>query len=304
MEILRYTRDDRMPPKISIITVFNDYECLKEHLLESLIHQPAHYYELIPVDNRNEQYSSAAAALNAGAEKATGDYYIFVHQDVKFLQSDWMSKIYAYLESLSDIGVAGITGLSKVGSTPREQTRNTLSHGSNKKDWVLGTEIQSPREVQTVDEFCIIIPKEIYEEHQFNESLCDGWHLYAVELCLRINIKTNRRSYVLPIETWHGSTGMLIRQDYYRTLNRIAKEYGPEEELVRTTCGIWPLSKQYTHHVKKVAKISESYLPPKIGTLVLKTLPLVYGLILPMLIQDEYESVKEIVKEIQIRVRN
>ena len=37
----------------------------------------------------------------------------------------------------------------------------------------------------TVDECCFGMTREIFDQLCFNESVCDEWHLYAVEMCLR-----------------------------------------------------------------------------------------------------------------------
>lgn len=39
--------------------------------------------------------------------------------------------------------------------------------------------------VETLDEYCIAIQATVWRKSIFNEEICDGWHLYVVELCLR-----------------------------------------------------------------------------------------------------------------------
>ena len=71
---------------ISIICVFNDKNILEENLINSLEYQNEEY-ELILLDNRTNKFSSAAEALNFGANQAKGDLFIFSHQDIKFYKS-------------------------------------------------------------------------------------------------------------------------------------------------------------------------------------------------------------------------
>lgn len=44
-----------------------------------------------------------------------------------------------------------------------------------------GADIDEPIPVQTLDELLLIIPRRVFEGHKFDESTCDGWHLYGVE---------------------------------------------------------------------------------------------------------------------------
>lgn len=37
----------------------------------------------------------------------------------------------------------------------------------------------------TVDECCFGMTREVFDSLRFNEKVCNGWHLYAVEMCLR-----------------------------------------------------------------------------------------------------------------------
>lgn len=58
----------------------------------------------------------------------------------------------------------------------------------------------------TVDECCFGMERETFNSLRFNEDICDGWHLYAVEMCLRAKEYT---------KSWGRSI-----QPRYRTLFR------------------------------------------------------------------------------------
>ena len=60
-------------------------------LLKSLQNQDADY-ELILVDNTNNRFKSAAEALNDGAKKSSGDFLMFVHQDVEIYDKYFLKK--------------------------------------------------------------------------------------------------------------------------------------------------------------------------------------------------------------------
>ena len=95
---------------LSLIVVSNDQKKLSEMLLASLQNQSFTNYELI-VENGNE-FSSAASAYNAGAQRAIGKYLLFLHQDIIFTSKNSLRKIAGYAELLDGkyaiLGFAGI----------------------------------------------------------------------------------------------------------------------------------------------------------------------------------------------------
>jgi GT2 family glycosyltransferase len=288
---------------MSIISIYNDKEILNEYLLDSLEDEPDRFYELVLIDNRDNAFESAANALNAGVKEATGDYYMFAHQDVKILESGWVKKTIEYLNQLDDIGVAGITGLKDEYDSPTENAQNTILQGENKEFWELGNKINSPQEVQTIDELCIIIPSHVFATHRFDDEICQDWHLYGVEYSLRIQYKTDYSAYVIPLNVWHGSTGMLIDRKYYNTLCNVVGKYKNYTDYIYTTCGTWPTSDLYIRHLMKLSKISENSLPSFISRRILILLPLIYGLCIPLILQHNIAGLKYIIKELGIRVR-
>lgn len=44
-------------------------------------------------------------------------------------------------------------------------------------------QIERPEKVQTLDECLVIIVKKTFDKLQFDELVCDDWHLYAVNYC-------------------------------------------------------------------------------------------------------------------------
>lgn len=44
---------------------------------------------------------------------------------------------------------------------------------------------EAPYLCETVDECCFEMTCECFNRLRFNEEVCDGWDLYAVEMCLR-----------------------------------------------------------------------------------------------------------------------
>jgi hypothetical protein len=69
---------------ISIISTVNNEKIAKEFLLRGLSRQNTKF-ELFLVDNRAFSYKSASQANNRAGLNASGDYLMFIHQDVLLL---------------------------------------------------------------------------------------------------------------------------------------------------------------------------------------------------------------------------
>ncbi|GAA0668931.1 glycosyltransferase [Natronoarchaeum mannanilyticum] len=115
--------------KISVITVYNDQRVLEEWLLDSLSGQDFEEFETITIDNRDGIFPSAAEALNYGASQASGEYYVFIHQDVRLLTESWLQELYDYLSTAPELGMAGVTGMAADGECREDRARNIIFHG-------------------------------------------------------------------------------------------------------------------------------------------------------------------------------
>nr|WP_321422513.1 glycosyltransferase [uncultured Methanobacterium sp.] len=221
-----------MRKMISIICVYNDEEILNRFLLESLKHQTKEY-ELILLDNRENQFKSAAEALNHGGMISNGKYLMFVHQDVALCTDDTLENFEKALESLPDTGIASVAG-----KLNRRGVVTNVKHGDNFKP-AGRFQITEPKKVQTVDEVLIIIPKKVFEDFKFDEDVCDNWHLYAVDYSLSMK-KLGLNSYVIPSNVYHKSNGISsYNKEYYRTLKKILKKHKNSYLFIYTTMDNW-----------------------------------------------------------------
>lgn len=105
---------------ISVVCIYNNQEILDNCLIKSLKKQNYHY-ELIPVDNTQNKFKSAAKALNYGGNQARGEYIMFIHQDMELNSPTWLSDVEEMLRSLEDVGVIGVAG--RKGRTPRSNMK-------------------------------------------------------------------------------------------------------------------------------------------------------------------------------------
>ena len=225
---------------ISIICIFNDKKVVNEFLLESLRYQTAHY-ELILIDNHNNEFKSASEALNYGAKKAKGKYLMFVHQDVDLQSKKWLENVEDVLNSLNNLGIAGVAGKSEKGII------SNIKHGN--PPMLAGTiQIESPSKVQTIDECLVIIPKSVFEKFKFDEEICNDWHLYTVEYCLRL-VKINLDIFVIPNFIYHASAGYSISKSYFDILENLLIKYKNEHTCIYTT--VWDWNSSYSFFLQK-----------------------------------------------------
>jgi GT2 family glycosyltransferase len=233
---------------ISVVCVYNDEKIFNDFLLKSLKNQTAEF-ELIGIDNTSNEFKSAAAALNFGGNKARNKYIMFAHQDVSFLPNSWLEDTEKFLDSTGSFGIAGIVGMSEIGSSNQKRGRNIIKHGEPPEAWSWGNRIQKPEPVQTLDECLVIVPRSTFDVLQFDEKTCDGWHLYAVDYCLSAK-ERGFGVYVLPMEIYHLSKGAVNKKkfklingplpdDYYEILEKVIKKHADTYKIIYTTCGEW-----------------------------------------------------------------
>lgn len=228
---------------LSIICVYNNRDILEKSLLNSLKVQ-INDYELILIDNTSKKFASAAKALNFGASKSKNEYLLFIHQDFKFDSITWLKDIEEEVKNLDKFGVAGVAGKFD------KKLISNIKEGYPPKN---SGEIQinEPIEVQTVDECVVLTSKELFSNIQFDDKLCDNWHLYAVDYCLRAK-NIGFKVYVIPMEGYHVSTGdSFSAESYYPTLKKLIKKYKKDYNRIYTTTGSWstvyPLSAQIAY---------------------------------------------------------
>jgi len=220
---------------ISVICVSNDEKVLKTCLLAGLSKQTI-AYEFINVENRDGRFSSAAKALNHGGKDAKGRYLMFVHQDITFLSDDLLNKAERMMDSLSNVGIAGVAGKADdVG------VMSNITHGD--PPILAGTiRVKGPEKVQTVDECLVIIPRTVFESLKFDEKICDGWHLYATDYSLNA-LKRGLDVYVLPLNVHHYPSGRLQYTNpltgFYETLDKLLRKHKKDFRRIHTSTGSW-----------------------------------------------------------------
>lgn len=215
--------------EISIICVYNRKEQFHEQLYASLLNQDIEY-ELIAIDNTENQFKSASQALNFGCTKANGDILIFSHQDIYLKRNDEIRRFAQAIENLEIGSIVGTQGVKEVSKkyysniTAGEIFDKCCSEEYNEELY----------EVSCVDEGFFGMKKKTWANLMFNEELCDNWHLYCVEMCLHTR-KNHGKVYVYPSQLHHFSMGT-ISLGYMRNLKKLCSVYKSDFKYIWTTC--------------------------------------------------------------------
>ena len=227
---------------LSLICVYNDEKKLEKYLLSSLKEQTSPY-DLVLIDNTKKEFKSAAEALNFGALKAKGDYFVFLHQDISFTSKQSLEKLEKILQQLPQkviIGPAGALQLDKKNSV----VVTNIMHGEPPlyAGGYTGLKINAPYRVQTLDECMIVIPKEVFDILKFDNIVCNGWHLYGVDYCISAS-RMNIPICAVPADVYHGSNGSnSMNNEYYNILKKVARKHRSSVDFLNTTTGCWPTS--------------------------------------------------------------
>lgn len=217
----------------SIICVSNNNtEFLK--MKESLDRQLFKDFEIIYIDSVKCKFNSASEALNYGGTLASGDYLIFLHQDI-ILEENTLYELKKYLSTQKNLGIGGVAG------APYNfgKTISNITHGPNREP-VSSNDFYNCINVETVDECFFVIPHKIFDILNFNISN-KTWHLYAVEYSIEIKNKGYDVIFI-PLKLHHNSKGASINKSYYKELYRyikLFKKRNPCKKNINTPMGLW-----------------------------------------------------------------
>lgn len=222
-----------MQDLFTIITIVNK-ENVYKRFKENLSNQQGVNYELIKVNNDNNQFISAREAYNNALKKAHGDYIVFLHPDMRFLDKSALHDVLVQIIALKDLGVAGISGCPSELHHHKSTIVTSILHGDPAHHF--GKKINHVTEVQTVDECFFVMKKSFCETHPFSDI--KGWHMYAVEQCL-VSLLAGKKNYVVPARMWHYSTGFSENWQYVQTGRKIVSKYGEFFSSINTTITTW-----------------------------------------------------------------
>ncbi len=214
--------------RASIVCCYNKDD-LFENFVKSLQRQDE-VVSVIGIDNRENRFSSCADALNEGLSKVDTEYVIFSHQDIVFTDPSSVRRFIDYLEKVGKYDILGVAGVKK--DVPGVYTNIRQGEGA---EYAGGKRVHGLMKCQTLDECFFGGTTAGFREHPFDHTICDNWHLYAVERCLSALSRGND-VYVCDVSLKHLSGGK-INHIYNRQLYALRRKYARAFDYVRTCCG-------------------------------------------------------------------
>ena len=218
---------------LSLICVYNNeeqYASLKKSCAAS-----SRVIEFIGFDNRDGSWKSAAAAYNRGVEIASSSFLLFSHQDIRFTDDSFID---TFLNEIRDnpnqvIGVAGAV------LTNNGHGRDMLSGMYQGSKLQRHHTASRKMPVMTLDECLFGCSRSVFERISFDDSVCNGWHFYAVDFCLQAQL-ADIPVCVVPANVLHLSGGNRDAS-YYLAQEKIKEKYKGRFKSIATTCG-WTLT--------------------------------------------------------------
>lgn len=150
--------------------------------------------ECIVIDNKT-QPRSIAQVYNEGAYRAKGQVLCFVHEDVRFLTSDFGPAIERKALQ-SQTGVIGFLGTQYKAQAPSGwYVHNDLSVKHYIQSGHRGTEECVTHNLSSdgftpavvVDGCCMFVCRETWASYPFDTQLITGFHCYDVDFCLTLH---------------------------------------------------------------------------------------------------------------------
>ena len=205
---------------------------LPKDFVDNILNTVGVVYEIISIDNSENQYS-IFSAYNIGFAKSKYPYICFVHEDVFFHTTNWGEKVIAHLQNLNT-GIIGLAGAGIVTRVPASWSsllslsENIIqSDRSGKKE----TEIfrlplnynKSVRSVILLDGVFMCMRRELMEKIRFDETL-NGFHGYDFDISIQSTVKGYVNNVIYDIVLEHFSRGKTDKL-YYKNLITVFKKW-------------------------------------------------------------------------------
>lgn len=222
-------QDSNNQTKVSVVIVYTNEEKLAEALKYLESQTIFSSTELVLLDNRNKTFSSAACALNYGANRAVGEVIVFMHQDIYLWDENFLEKYYNFLQDKpsSILGVAGVAQKDHLIYFDFCESKEKIYHGRSTN----GELIQAI----TLDECLFAMQKTLWQKLKFDEKTCDNWHFYGADICYN-NLLNGGENLICSADICHESKGSAYNKSFRRSLKLMIKKYKKDLKRIETTC--------------------------------------------------------------------
>jgi Predicted glycosyltransferases len=142
--------------------------------------------ELIHIDDAR----SLCEGYARGAARARGDYLVFCHDDIVFLDAAFHDRLLQALESADLVGVCGTTRLR--GATIAQSASGTahgwVAHDATGDEFlagILSTALARVDRIQALDGVFMAARRTVVDRIGFDAETFDGFHLYDLDFTYR-----------------------------------------------------------------------------------------------------------------------
>jgi glycosyltransferase involved in cell wall biosynthesis len=151
-------------------------------------------YELIAIDNRPDP-KGICERYNEGLAAAKFDVIAFCHDDILFQTNGWGSQLWNLLQAHPQIGLVGTAGAVYKSRTPTSwvdvpykyyRANMIQQHEDGSVTSHIVHDAGDYSEVAVIDGCFIAGRKAVFQKYCWNETLLTGFHLYDLDICLRV----------------------------------------------------------------------------------------------------------------------
>ncbi|MBQ3448053.1 MAG: hypothetical protein IJG37_10460 [Synergistaceae bacterium] len=193
--------------------------------------------EIIGIDNRgNKGFTSCAAAYNSVMDDVKTKYVVYSHQDILLDDAGTMSKFAEYLGRINRDDIVGVAGVRFDRAVIITNIMQKWHSKNDEISYAGSRRVEGGMmECDTVDECFFGGHTEHFREYPFDAEICDNWHLYAVEACLRTKSSGAGKIFVCDTPLIHLSSGTLSLK-FWRNFYGVCRKYADKFPFIRTTC--------------------------------------------------------------------
>ena len=224
---------------VTVVCCYNNKKMYDEFI--STLKTQTVQCEIIGIDNTgNNRFSSCSSAYNSAINQIKTKYVIYSHQDILLNEPDTVEKFISYLERIKCDDILGVAGMKFYSNI----TLTNITHRDNKTgelvhlaSFLSETSFfeSGMTECDTLDECFFGGYTEHFRNYPFDEIVCNNWHLYAAEECLRTKSLNIGKVYACDVPLIHLSSGtrsVLFQYGFYR----LCRKYSASFPFIRTTC--------------------------------------------------------------------
>ena len=158
---------------------------LKENIQSTIFCDSSHEYQIIVIDNHNNQYS-IFEAYNRGVQVSTGDILCFMHDDIEYQTVGWGDKVVSLFED-SNIDACAVIGSSYLRKAPtytnhgRFSCMNMIYEGNR-----TSINADKVRPIVVFDGFWFCVRKRCFQHVYFDDQTYGGFHFYDMDTALQL----------------------------------------------------------------------------------------------------------------------